>query len=95
MKIRILALLAVAFLTASCQTFIIDFENGNPVQEPSQKQAQASLWLGIQEFSAPMAVACPRGPAKIVIKRTPLDFLIHFTIGGVYTRISAAAYCPQ
>lgn len=88
-------LFAVFFTLSSCQTIVIDFENGTPAQEPQQKQAQASMWLGLQEVSNPVSVNCTRGPAKIMAKRTPLDFLIHFAVGGVYTQISVAAYCPQ
>lgn len=93
---RALKGIPIALLFAvSCQTIVFDFENGRPAEAPAQKQTQASLFMGIKELSDPVAVSCPKGPSKIVIRRTPVDFIVHFLIGGVYTIRTAEVYCPQ
>ncbi len=89
-------LFAISLLAlASCQTYVVEFENGTPTAEPAHKQAQVSMWLGIKEWTAPLEVSCPRGPARVVIRRSPVDFLIHWGIGGVYTRYTAEGYCAN
>lgn len=80
---------------ASCQTYVVDFENPSPLAVPDYQQSQASMWLGIKEVSAPLKVECAEGPARIVVRRSPMDFLVHFLVGGVYTRYTAEGYCVK
>ncbi len=85
-------LLYVFCLTLSaCQTVEVDL--GKAADSASQTRAQASLGLGIYELSPPMALDCPAGAGRVVIRRTPVDFLIHFFAGGIYTRYTAEGWC--
>ena len=90
----------IIFLFFSCQTTVIQFQKGEvDGSAPDFSQQYASMWLGIQEKSKPEKIPCKRigrreqQVKQAVFRRTPMDALLHFLIGGIYTRRTVEVKC--
>ncbi|TGK34396.1 hypothetical protein EHQ12_16775 [Leptospira gomenensis] len=62
---------------------------------PNEEFKQGGLLAGlIETFSSPEA-KCASGKPLIQIRRDFMDNLIHWTIGGVYTRRTVRIFCKK
>ncbi|AXR61131.1 LIC_10461 domain-containing protein [Leptospira mayottensis] len=69
--------------------FSSPIEESNPDQEYKQGNWIAGL---IPSFDPPL-ISCTNGRPELKIRRGVLDNVIHWTIGGIYTRRTIQIYC--
>lgn len=86
----------ILLLAIACQTTIIRVEGQMEVDEsrtPDAQEQYESVVLGIVELSEPMEAHCQTATDKVVMRMDPMDSLIHFFLGGVYSTRTISVYC--
>ncbi|MBM9579260.1 hypothetical protein JWG45_19115 [Leptospira sp. 201903070] len=68
----------------------------NPIREkPETTYIQGGYAVGlIENFKAP-EVHCKEGKPQIFIQRNLMDSILHWTIGGIYTRRTVQVFCQK
>ncbi|PJZ58796.1 LA_3781 family PerA/PerB upregulated protein [Leptospira barantonii] len=75
-------------------------ENQSPLKFPAESKPDQTFKQGgylvglIDSFETP-EVRCTEGKPQILIQRNFLDNVIHWTIGGIYTRRTVQVFCQK
>lgn len=97
-----IALFASLLATGGCHTTEITFDRnlnrneGDSGLKADRTLSHASLGFGIYEYTRPETVSCSSAPPEqITIEMDPVDAIVHFFIGGIYTARKIHIYCPH
>ncbi|MGJ4752538.1 hypothetical protein CH370_10905 [Leptospira kmetyi] len=63
--------------------------------KPDQTFKQGGYLVGLIDAFETPEISCPEGKPQILIQRNVLDNVIHWTIGGIYTRRTVQVFCQK
>jgi hypothetical protein len=100
-KIRALTLpLALIFLLGGCHVTEIrlsETQTGSQQStergEPSEAYQYASVGFGIYDLTKETHESCSVNPKAVLIETDLVNTVLHFIIGGIYTRRNIMVYC--
>ncbi|MDI7207843.1 hypothetical protein QMM95_03220 [Leptospira santarosai] len=99
-NLKYIFLFSFACMILTCYQTTLQVTPGNsrlssPIQEsnPDQEYKQGNWLAGLIPSFDPPLVSCTNGRPELKIRRGVLDTVIHWTIGGIYTRRTIQLYC--
>ncbi|AOP35306.1 hypothetical protein A0128_16520 [Leptospira tipperaryensis] len=97
---RILIAPFLLFALGCHNTTLQIYPNQTPIMNPTHEKPEITYTQGgylvgmIENFKTP-EVHCKEGKPQIFIQRNLMDSILHWTIGGIYTRRTVQVFCQK